>query len=78
MLRIKQGIDLKELKKYGFEGNGKEYYYDFYPYDEGSGEYILIKNDTRRIFFDYFGLDYFDKATEILYDLIQDGLVEKV
>ena len=79
-LRIKKDIDLKELEKFGFEKDGYNYYYDFIPYNEdgSNGEYILVDIKTRKTYLDYIDLDYFDKAVELLYDLIKADMVEKV
>ena len=80
MLKVKNNVDLKELEKYGFQKDGYNYYYDFIPYNEDncSGQYIVVDIKTRKIDLDYFDLEYFRKAVELLYDLIKDGLVEKV
>lgn len=89
MLRIKEGIDLKELEKFGFRPK----------YDEDTGEitaYIIerkceglfIKKEIPLKRFRIYKLkanywkinpydsNYFDVDT--LYDLIQAGLVEKI
>lgn len=73
MLKIKDNIDLKELEKYGFKLI-KDYISDkYYAYLSGSlrinlSNKKLIKNDAH---FNEYDLD-------VVYDLIQDGLVEKV
>lgn len=80
MLKIKDSVDLKELEKFGFEKDGYNYYYDFIPYNEEkcNGQYILVDIKTRKIYLDYIDLDYFDKAVELLYDLIKVDMVDKV
>ena len=78
MLKIKDSVDLKELEKFGFEKDGYNYYYDFIPYNENNGQYVLIGVKERKIYLDYIDLDYFDKSVELLYDLIKADMVEKV
>ena len=78
MLKIKEDVDLKELEKFGFEFDKYDYYYDFRPYKENDGSYLLIRKDTRELYTDYVELEHIGKAVSILYDLIQAGLVEKV
>lgn len=61
MLKIKDNVDLRILKKYNFALN-----------------YIDIFSD-REIYFELKDDKYIrERQYEILYDLIQDGLVEKV
>lgn len=61
MLKIKDSVDLRKLKKYNFALN-----------------YIDIFSD-REIYFELKDNEHIrEKQYEILYDLIQDGLVEKV
>ena len=73
MLKIKSNIDLKELEKYGF----KEGKYDYLL--ENNGCMVEISKENKEIFMwdDYEGTK-FDSGLNILYDLIQAGLVEKV
>ena len=80
MLKIKDNVDLKELEKFGFGKDSYDYYYDFIPYNEDNcnGQYVLINIKTRRIYLNYIDLEYFEKTVELLYDLTQAGLVEKV
>ena len=78
MLKIKDNVDLKELEKFGFEKDGYNYCYDFIPYKENGGQYILFDVKERKLYLDYIDLDYFDEAVNILYDLIKADLVEKV
>lgn len=84
MLKIKDNVDLKELEKYGLE---------FYEYEECGlkyQSYILDNDSTQIVVLDEIegeprgiitnpeefaiSFDAFDK----IYDLIKDGLVEKV
>lgn len=69
MLKIKDNVDLKELEKYGFK---KKYYYNAYVLEhQDNKQDILFELQTRELGFCNFGYD-------TLYDLIKDGLVEKV
>lgn len=85
MLKIKDKVDLKELEKYGFEydvyensihsykkeiiWHEEKVYYYYICVDENSSDYREIIIETHMQFS---GLD------DTLYDLIKDGLVEKV
>lgn len=73
MLKIKDNVDLKELEKYGFE-----YEEGIILKEQGSYcKYATIINKNDRIIRPYHaGYSYYDY--EIVYDLIKDGLVEKV
>ena len=81
MLKIKDNVDLKELEKFGFTRYEPD---EYYRVDEDecnkSARYILwendfgtmdIEEDTRRIW-------TISSNYDILFDLIQAGLVEKV
>lgn len=76
MLKIKEEVDLKELEKFGF----KPIYYEIneiikYEYHTNPYEYsIRIDTDSRRIYLD----EFFTNDLDVIYDLIQAGLVEKV
>ena len=73
MLKIRDGIDLKELEKYGFH---KEKVYCEYVYTD---ENIDINAKDRTIdTWDYLGCTDLNRYNDVLYDLIKDGLVEKV
>ena len=75
MLKIKDNIDLKELEKYGFAyqeeyvGENEEDLIKFYY---KGGLYIFI--DDKKFDDDSYGI----RDIEVIYDLIKDGLVEKV
>ena len=87
MLRIKENIDLKELEKYGFVYN------DIYGWKyEYKNSEILI-NSENPIIAPYEDINivclvdnelfihcntHLVKIPDILYDLIKDGLVEKI
>lgn len=76
MLKIKDDVDLKELKEFGFEPR----------YNEITGKIVrYIKIDNRNVIRyidnDYNHNPYWEMVlqdTDLLYDLIQAGLVEKV
>ena len=69
MLKIKEDIDLKELEKYGFK---KKYYYNaICIIREDKKHDIFFDLKTRKLLFINYGYD-------VLYDLIKDGLVDKV
>lgn len=73
MLKIKDNIDLKELEKFGFDFNGKEWQYTNSTFEvmcvqDNRCIYILVDNSFA-IAEDTFG---------ILYDLIKANMVEKV
>ncbi len=74
MLKIKDSVDLKELEKFGF------------VYNDDLGQYIVnIINEpltincwNRKINIIDYGILTENILVEIMYDLIKDGLVEKV
>lgn len=90
MLKIKDNVNLKELEKYGFDSyilknvgskyhNVREYLY----FDKTIGWYLIIFESDRLIQIQIDELNYKDVPysnlfVEKLYDLIKDGLVEKV
>ena len=70
MLKIKEEVDLKELKKFGFKKDEEQQYMIkdldiFVGTDENEKELVLD-----------FGFN--NENINVLYDLIQAGLVEKV
>ena len=78
MLKIKDNVDLKELEKFKFK------YYDYtgkYEYKYSGYAYIYINVWNREIYLQYLE-DTLEKYTHpldnIIFDLIQAGLVEKV
>ena len=77
-LRIKDNVDLKELEKFGFEENKSGWTnkkYTHFVRSMGCCAYkILIEKDTRIIHFNIPTKPIYD----LLFDLIQAGLVEKV
>ena len=79
MLKIKDTVDLKELEKFGFTRCEPDEYYNVDEERNLSTRYILWENgygtmdveeDTRKIW----AISNYD----VLFDLIQAGLVEKV
>ena len=76
MLKIKDNVDLKDLEKYGFK---RKYY-------NGTKNLVLeyeVKNLPRKyqdILFDIptRKLEFCNWGSDIMFDLIKDGLVEKV
>lgn len=76
MLKIKDNVDLKELEKYGFI---KERYNVLYLFEENSFTRIRIEIETRRIgFYNSADIIVEKEILDKLYDLIKDGLVEKI
>lgn len=82
MLRIKEDFDLEKLKDYGFEKkiyNGEE----FYQKDIGDNRTnIIVDCYTNEIgiptsLYGDIPAQYIDNL-DIIYDLIKDGIVEKV
>ena len=88
MLKIKDNVNLKELEKYGFEENGKDYYREItgryaisYPYGV-----LVINKKTREIEVIYHIIDGMNKVIDEnitllkspigLYELIKNNLVE--
>ena len=75
MLKIKDSVDLKELEKFGFEPR----------YNEITGKIVrYIKIDNRNVVQyvnnDYNHTPYWEvilQSNDLLYDLIQAGLIEK-
>ena len=78
MLKIKDNVDLKELEKFWFIKD------DFYYTKEINYEYYKVKIDIELdrkciiIQNDYYDSDYACYVPDVIYDLIQAGIVEKV
>ena len=74
MLRIKDNVDLKELEKYGF------IFFDhdslWYSYYYNPEENIKINYSDKEL--DFYLSNMTESTINTLYDLIKDGLVEKV
>ena len=79
MLKIKDNVDLKELEKYGFyKDEFENYYFDFIEYTEWEYSYIKVDFNGYEMRFDWLDFEHYEKAIDLLFDLIKDGLVEKV
>lgn len=83
MLKIRDNVDLKELEKYGFELNKwNEYRKEICGGRRGQGfDLIIFNGDNRTLYGFAYGADGSgeeDYIDDTLYDLIKDGLVEKV
>lgn len=81
MLKIKDNIDLKELEKFGFEKFFK--YYDTNGIKEIIGTtHITVDSSTNELIVFYSAIEdcsvALDNVTDLLFDLIKAGLVEKV
>ena len=78
MLKIKDNVDLKDLEKFGFKESENKMYYIYE--DEESYEILGVSKDCNTIYIQ--SENSFSIAEEgsldILFDLIQAGLVEKV
>lgn len=71
MLRIKPEIDLKELEKFGFKYIKNNWGSDYY-----NNGYIFVYTEDRQVCLKV--IDIANKAQDMLFDLIQKGLIEKV
>lgn len=77
MLKIKDGIDLKELEFFGFElfiTNSNEYYRKRLDTLTNSA-FIIVKPITRMVIID--SKNTYIEEIDILYDLIKADMVEK-
>lgn len=87
MLKIKDNVDLKELEKYGFEkldNNYRKHKYSWKRLLGNDSYYELYVNVDNELHICIVGNSYcwelriVHKLQDLLYDLIQAGLVEKV
>ena len=81
MLKIKDNVNLKELEKFGFKrcSNSDEYVLHFARYVNGKVYSYIVITKTRRIScLNYVAMEHEQRAVEVLFDLIQAGLVKKV
>lgn len=78
MLKVKRGFDIKDLVDYGFElySDNITEFYRIKLKTEGHDAYLIIKPLSKQIIIDT-GSTCIQEC-DALYDLIQDGLVEKV
>ena len=79
MLKIKDNVDLKELEKFGFKHQKLIYFKDIVRQccNLRENKKIYIDEQSRNISIGI-GLFNTDIELDIIYDLIQAGLVEKV
>lgn len=69
---------MEELKKYGFVKMTSQYVLDFIKYDAYDYSYLLVEIDDYKVLdFTYVDLADIQKAVNVAYDLIKDGLVVK-
>lgn len=83
MLKIKDSIDLKELEKFGFENNyNDKYLIKSYKDRFSQDDYMTVSKEDKIIriqhYQDEYGATNIIGMSDLLYDLIQEGLVEKV
>lgn len=78
MLKIKSDIDLKELEKYGFKKETFDMSLKIEKFDHIIEINISLDDGIIFIKNDYYDCDYEVEMPDIVYDLIKDGLVEKV
>ena len=77
MLKIRDGVDLKELEIYGFKYNDYSGQYKICERNIDGATYIYINVWNRKILFrQEKSLD--KKCLNVLYDLIKADLIEKV
>ena len=74
MLRIKDSVDLKELEKFGFKE--EKWHCSSYNQDIHIFAKNLFSIDVNTRTFTFINIDFYD--LDLIYDLIQAGLVEKV
>ena len=74
MLKIKDNVDLKELEKYGFKKRDR--WYEFY----GEDVTTEVSIEDRELYLFSTGAEEIQSMSipHAVYDLIKDGLVEKV
>lgn len=79
MLKIKDNVDLKELEKFGFR---ERHYYDdvCYKFSRFVGNHeiqnLIIKSQDRVLHYNINSV--YNSLYDVVFDLIQAGLVEKV
>ena len=84
MLRIKPEVDLKTLEKFGFEYGYSWWFKDLRVINREEEWSIAVSTDDKRIQLGYSHTDicgvctYIERELDVLYDLIEAGLVEKV
>ena len=80
MLRIKDDTDLKELKKFGFVENGvnDKTYIKECEYKTFGASIVASRDKTRMIYISTNNGHGWLPIDDVLFDIIQAGLVEKV
>ena len=79
MLKIKDNVDLKELEKYGFKYERGYEWQGYKAYNLICDDYKLeVVDDDRLLILESYERYCYVAITSVLYDLIKDGLVEKV
>ena len=79
MLKIKDDYDLNNLKKYGFEhekGTTAVSYWDFWKLNLEYSEYYTETKD--RIIDIFTAMEECPINLDVLYNMIQDGIVERI
>ena len=76
MLKIKDNVNLKELEKYGLYKT--KVYFGFVYTDKNIGVNIGGKHNRKIDTWNYLECTDLDEYNDMLYDLIKDGLIEKV
>lgn len=74
MLKIKDNVDLKELEKFGFKFYESILFYEYHSKSNCKDSIMVNMKNKRLLFYQ----TYNGKSYDVLYDLIQAGLVEKV
>lgn len=82
MLKIKDSVDLKELEKFGFIYNKYDNSYMINLGEDRRGAFCNLYIENRILYIVFAGDDNGycgnDILNDVIYDLIQAGLVEKV
>lgn len=73
MLKIKDNIDLAELKRFGFDENSQEYSIYF------GGDTLVVRKFDRSIYVETHNMwDIAEDCLGLIYDLIKADMVEKL
>ena len=79
MLKIKDNVDLKDLEKYGFKNFNLFCEYNKNLIEFLKNKHLIIAMENKQIYLEKLEIWQDSRESlEVLYDLIQDGLVEKV
>ena len=80
MLKIKDGVDLKELEKFGYHKGLDDGCHEAYIKELEYNDYIAIYEDKNILIDveDFCGNSWKEFEEELLYDLIKADMVEKV